>query len=1091
MQASSLCRLTFAAILLQSTALKAESNLKVPAGFEVQLYADDDLAHDIHSLTIDSLGRVVVSGPGYIRILIDDDGDGRAESFRQFADGPESGAQGLFFDRRHLVCTGDEGLLIYRDDNRDDRADEAPEVFLRISTGAEHNTHAVRKGPDGYWYVIAGNTTGVTGSYVTVKSSPIKEPHGGVLLRFPHDFSECEILADGFRNAYDFDFGLDGDVFTFESDGESDSSLPWYRPTRVMQVMPGGHAGWVSGGWKRPAYFPDMVPVLASAGRGSPTGVVCYNHHGFPRKYHGNLFVLDWTFGRILSVSMTPDGSVWSGKAKQFLVATGTSGFAPTDAEVGPDGSLFVSVGGRGTRGGVYRISYSAETKADAAEFKPGSLDSVLAAPQPLTAWSRGEWMPAAESIGADAIEEAVVDPARSEDERIRGLEVLVELFDGPSERVAAALAKSDSARLRARLAWAIGRQKPTGPQTSALEPLVEDSSLAVQRNVWEALLNSVGGERLDRFVGALAESVGSPDRQVRRAAGRVVPKLSAKQLQDVIAGMDRRNAHAVMGLLFGRLERQSEFTKNALDVSLAVLAARFPVDARREAVRLIQLGLGDVGPSGLSPAFDGYASTRTLRAKQEMLSPYVDRLIKLFPAEDRQINLELSRVLAMLRPEEPELVDKLLNEIDANSNPVDDTHYLIAAARVQSPRAQSQTRAIADALIQLHTKTEAAKSNVDSNWDLRIGELVLELCERDDELADALVEHDNFGAPGHVAFLSVLPAEASKRAAARFAKAIRDTPDYAVNNGIVFALGKGNGTEVRPLLRRLYDDFSLQDAVLLELAKQPDQQDRERYIAGLESANRRVIEASLGALQQLPPGTAISEAVALLKSARRLEGSRRDYDMRESAVELLRRQTKENFGFVMGEDGHKPQSDALEKWAQHLSDSSDEAADLLASSASQTDSLPEVLKTVDWSSGDAKRGKLLYEKRLCARCHGTRQAVGPDLAGATQRFSRNDLLVAIIDPNRDVSPRYQTELVVTRDGKSYTGLAIYQSVDGVILRDASNQTHRILGTDIESRRRVPTSLMPTGLLKEFDANDFSDLYAYLQTMRVQPTDAK
>ena len=52
----------------------------------------DSLAHDIFAMTIDSFGRVVVSGPGYVRILEDQDGDGRAERAIDFADGPKSGA---------------------------------------------------------------------------------------------------------------------------------------------------------------------------------------------------------------------------------------------------------------------------------------------------------------------------------------------------------------------------------------------------------------------------------------------------------------------------------------------------------------------------------------------------------------------------------------------------------------------------------------------------------------------------------------------------------------------------------------------------------------------------------------------------------------------------------------------------------------------------------------------------------------------------------------------------------------------------------------------------------------------------------------
>ena len=65
--------------------------LTVPEGFTVTRYADDSLAHDIFSMTIDSLGRVVVSGPGYVKILVDSDNDGTADRAIDFADGPASG----------------------------------------------------------------------------------------------------------------------------------------------------------------------------------------------------------------------------------------------------------------------------------------------------------------------------------------------------------------------------------------------------------------------------------------------------------------------------------------------------------------------------------------------------------------------------------------------------------------------------------------------------------------------------------------------------------------------------------------------------------------------------------------------------------------------------------------------------------------------------------------------------------------------------------------------------------------------------------------------------------------------------------------
>jgi hypothetical protein len=71
-------------------------SLKAPEGFVVTQYADDELAHDIYSMTVDSQGRVVVAGAGYVRILLDVDNDGTADEFRQFADEPKNGAMGMF-----------------------------------------------------------------------------------------------------------------------------------------------------------------------------------------------------------------------------------------------------------------------------------------------------------------------------------------------------------------------------------------------------------------------------------------------------------------------------------------------------------------------------------------------------------------------------------------------------------------------------------------------------------------------------------------------------------------------------------------------------------------------------------------------------------------------------------------------------------------------------------------------------------------------------------------------------------------------------------------------------------------------------------
>ena len=303
-----------------------QASFRVPPGFEVTEFADSRLANDIFSITIDPRGRVVVSGPGYIRILIDDDGDGKADRAIEFADRPKDGAQGLLWEGDTLYFTGDGGLRRYRDRDGDGRADGPSELIRAMRTGGEHNAHSVLRGPDGWLYVLCGNSTGIGKSFAQLPTSPIKDPVAGCVIRFSPDLRASEIVADGFRNPYRMAFNADGELFTFDSDNERCVSLPWYEPTRFYHVMAGGHYGWQAPQraetWRMPPYFCDVVAPLACFGRGSPTGVVCYRHTQFPATYRGGMFLLDWTFGRVYFVSLERAGSTYTCR-KQALPRIG------------------------------------------------------------------------------------------------------------------------------------------------------------------------------------------------------------------------------------------------------------------------------------------------------------------------------------------------------------------------------------------------------------------------------------------------------------------------------------------------------------------------------------------------------------------------------------------------------------------------------------------------------------------------------------------------------------------------------------------------------------------------------------------------
>lgn len=342
-------------IMIGTTAAADDVGIEVAEGLQITLAADDEVVPDCTNITIDSSGHVVASGPGYIRLLKDEDGDGRFEGYVTLTGSPARGAHGLCFDDGNLYFVGDNGVWRLTDSNSDGIVDSLPLKMMSIKTGGEHDAHALRKGPDGNWYLIAGNGTKGMFDLQNVDDPVIANPRAGVIWQISADWSRRQVWAHGFRNAFDFDFAPDHSIDTFDSDGERDVSLPWYRPTRVFRVRKGNDAGWMTRSWKRPNVDPQMPIVRAELGRGSPTGVLRYQQNRLPKRFHDGVFVADWTFGRIIFVHD-------DGRVTVIAKPEGTTGFAVTDIAADPDGRLFVSVGGRGSRGGLYVIDATAPT---------------------------------------------------------------------------------------------------------------------------------------------------------------------------------------------------------------------------------------------------------------------------------------------------------------------------------------------------------------------------------------------------------------------------------------------------------------------------------------------------------------------------------------------------------------------------------------------------------------------------------------------------------------------------------------------------------------------------------------------------------
>lgn len=1095
---------TMAAFLLVcgfATGTRADDSddlgLKVPQGFTITRFADDALAHDIYSMTTDTAGRIVVSGPGYIKILIDTDGDGKADKAKDFADGPKSGAQGLYFLGRDLLCSGDAGLIRYKDENGDDKADGEPETFLKIKTGGEHHAHAIRRGPDGWWYVIAGNFADVSAGYITEKTSPVKHPAGGVIMRLKPDLSGGEILCDGFRNAYDFDFDAQGDLFAHDSDGESSLSLPWYLPTRLFHVVPGGEHGWITENVKRPDYYLDAAPVVASTGRGSPTGIVCYRHSQFPQQYRGGMFIEDWTFGRVLFVPLKKSGATYIGQPAEFITTKGETGFAPTDIDVGIDGSLYVCVGGRGTQGAVYRVTYTGSKTttpkpailaiADTSTTEQ-KLTACLECPQPQSSWARARWVPLARKLGAQAFLSVALDEQQTAPRRVRAIEILTDQFSGlPAGTAAEILATARSPELRGTAAWSLGLKPPQGLSAEVLVPYLTDSDPFVRRRALETVIRLPNDPQ--PLLPSLAKCLGDEDLRVRQAAARIVPRLKAtqfKELGDVARKISWRAAlTTALGYVWRTQSQNQTFNAYAVDLGRRVLDGNHPKELKLEAARLIQLAVGDMGGDEKTAAmFESYVPNENLSSHERELDPVLIAIAKIFPTGDRLLDIELARTAALLTPLNEALHNSLLARVAPDSHPTDDIHYLNCCARFGIIPGQEQREQIARALLLIDKKIEARNLPTDSGWNERIGELYTELATRDVDLPGAIIASAEFGRPGHVLFMSRLTEKQLPEAVAKFTKAVKTDKDFPWNNDTVFVIGFGKTPEHYDLIRKQYEKFELRMAILMVLAEKADAQDREKFADGLDFGPIEVVTVCVTALEKLPEAKNGVELAALVKLLRRLGTEKTEFALRERVVKLLERNTGEKFDFVFGNAGYKPQPESIEKWTAWVTKNHPtEAAEKLGSSGADLEALKDRLAKIDFDKGDLEKGRKLFAARGCAQCHVGGSGLGPDLSGATGRFSRDDLFTAIALPNRDVSPRYQTLLVETKAGKTFTGLVVYESKEGVFLRNGSNQTFRIEGRDVESKRTLPTSIMPEGLLKDLKDEDLADLYTYLKTL--------
>ena len=131
--------------------------------------------------------------------------------------------------------------------------------------------------------------------------------------------------------------------------------------------------------------------------------------------------------------------------------------------------------------------------------------------------------------------------------------------------------------------------------------------------------------------------------------------------------------------------------------------------------------------------------------------------------------------------------------------------------------------------------------------------------------------------------------------------------------------------------------------------------------------------------------------------------------------------------------------------------------------------------------SGDAILGKIVY-KNQCSKCHqhqGEGIKIGPDMTGMAAH-PKKELLIHIMDPNRDVEGNFRQYVVSTKGGKILTGMLASETKSSIELIDTEAKKQTVLRDDIDEIKASDRSLMPEGFEKQLSKPDLVNLLEFL-----------
>ena len=965
-----------------------------------------------------------------VRLVEDRDGDGRADHATVFADGfnqLEAGtAAGVMPYNGSVYFANIPSLWLLHDGNGDGRADTRTALHSGFGVHyniSGHDLHGLRMGPDGRVYFSIGDralhVVGPDGKPI------VSNPDSGAVLRCEPDGSNLELVHTGLRNPQDLAFDEYGNLFTGDNNSDGGDASRW------VYVVEGGDSGWRTG----------------------------YQWHDFPANRG------PWNNERLWDVkSDIPAAYILPPIANPPIA--GPSGLTYTGGVGLPDEwrhrFLLVDFRGGPANSGVWALQNKPKGASfelvETKQFLRGALATDVECGYDggvyLSDWVNG-WVP----LGKGRIYR-VVHPQAARPPQVREVKsILAGLTSRGVTELAELLGYAD---MRVRVAAQLELVRRNALAALSDAALHDPRRLARLHGIWGLRTLEMPADDAAALFRALLRD---PDDEVRAQAAKVVGER-----QD--------------GVPFPELKALLKDPSDRVKFFAAIAAGRRGVQCQDE-VRQMLRGDDDRDP---------YLRHAAVMAQRGWLA--VPFAMKAW--QDPSPAVRLAGVLAARRV----AVDMTpyLNDADArvvleaaraiNDVPIDASAEKLAALATKTDglgagkvRELILMRAL-NANFRLGTATSAA--------------VVAGFARRDDApevlRVEALHVLRDWGKPATrdrvTGIYHPLPARDSSIAndAIRplLPDLLRSAPDKVrvAAAGLVQTVGLKDTAVLLDLVNGTRFSGEARAAALAALAQQKSPQLAAAIDAAMKDKDRTLRRAAILATAALPDGP--DRLRTLLES-----GSSRD---QQAAFEALARLPASSADSILSDGMDRLLAGKVPPEARLDLLAASEARAALAEKVAHyrasfpgDDALAPFRDTL--AGGDVARGKVIFQERAdvqCLRCHaikGDGGSAGPDLAGIGKKQSREYLLESILFPAKHIAQGWETVTVRLRNGDTFAGVLKSEDDRQLVLLDPEKGELRLDKSQVTARRGGQTA-MPSDIAQPLSKHDLRDLVEFLAGLK-------